>query len=256
MHRHRQTFPHSPFAHPTSIIGGSPRPYRLTVLTPGLIRYEYSLDAVFEDRASVFAVNRSFLPTPDFRIKESDDKLEIITERIHVIYDKQEFHASGFSILVKGRHREHASVWHFGEDTPNLGGTARTLDEADGRIALGPGVCSKNGFSNIDDSGSMVFDEDGYAKVRKGGEGKVDGYFFGFGHDYREAVKALYGLSGMQPLLPRWALGNWWSRYYAYTAKEYLELMDKFKDEGMSMTLLFTLLGCSQGNLEQAVLTA
>ena len=30
-------------------------------------------------------------------------------------------------------------------------------------------------------------------------------------------------------MLPRWALGNWWSRYWAYTADELLALMDEFK---------------------------
>ena len=51
--------------------------------------------------------------------------------------------------------------------------------------------------------------------------------------DYKKAIKALYALSGSQPLLPRWSLGNWWSRYHDYTAEEYTNLMDRFKDEGM-----------------------
>src|SRR5690606_14376337 len=36
-------------------------------------------------------------------------------------------------------------------------------------------------------------------------------------------------LSGPVPLIPRWALGNWWSRYWAYTARELLDLMHDFK---------------------------
>ena len=32
-------------------------------------------------------------------------------------------------------------------------------------------------------------------------------------------------------MLPRYALGNWWSRYYSYTQEEYMALMDRFRDE-------------------------
>ena len=48
------------------------------------------------------------------------------------------------------------SVWHYGEPFESLGGTARTLDEADGAIPLEPGVIGKNGFSVLDDSNSLV----------------------------------------------------------------------------------------------------
>jgi alpha-glucosidase (family GH31 glycosyl hydrolase) len=41
-------------------------------------------------------------------------------------------------------------------------------------------------------------------------------------------MKSFYAISGPQPVVPRWSLGNWWSRYYAYSSAEYLELMDKF----------------------------
>jgi alpha-glucosidase (family GH31 glycosyl hydrolase) len=231
---HRQQFASHPKAHPQAIVGGE-NGFRFTVLTDGLLRYEWAPDNRFEDRRSVFAINRS-LPVPQFRVKESRESLEIITSRFHLTYDKEAFSPSGFSIVVIGTFGSHQSVWRYGEETPNLGGTARTLDEANGRIPVGPGVTSRSGFSNIDDSTSMLFDEHGFVASRNLGE-RLDGYFFAYGHDYRDAVKALYALSGPQPLLPRWALGNWWSRYYAYSADEYLQLMDKFKEEGIPLSV-------------------
>ena len=134
-------------------------------------------------------------------------------------------------ISVKGTFGCHSSLWRYGEECENLGGTARTLDGVDGRIELGPGVVSKKGYTTIDDSESMLFDASGFVATRKKGVGRVDGYLFAYGHDYAGAVKALYALSGNQPLLPRWALGNWWSRYYAYSDQEYLKLMDRFEEE-------------------------
>jgi alpha-glucosidase (family GH31 glycosyl hydrolase) len=63
----------------------------------------------------------------------------------------------------------------------------------------------------IDDSKSMMFAEDGWVASRV--PGRSDGYLFAFGFDYRAALKAFFDISGHQPILPRWALGNWWSRW-------------------------------------------
>lgn len=227
---HRANFPTKPIANPKAIVGGESK-YRFTVLTDGIVRYEWAPDGHFEDRASVFAINRD-LPVPDFRVISKNGILEIITEKFHLTYaEGEEFSGSGLSASVKGIFGCHSSVWRYGEECENMGGTARTLDEADGRIPLGPGVVSKKGYTTIDDSVSMLFSEDGYVATRKPGSGRIDGYLFAYGHDYAGAVRALYALSGSQPLLPRWALGNWWSRYYAYSDKEYLTLMDKFEEE-------------------------
>lgn len=54
-------------------------------------------------------------------------------------------------------------------------------------------------------------------------------YFFGYGRDYLTCLKDYHILTGNVPLLPRFAFGNWWSRYYKYTEKSYLELMDRFE---------------------------
>ncbi|MGO1318178.1 MAG: glycoside hydrolase family 31 protein, partial [Cellulomonadaceae bacterium] len=40
-----------------------------------------------------------------------------------------------------------------------------------------------------------------------------------------------FRLTGPTPLLPRYALGNWWSRYWKYTDTEYLGLLDRFDAE-------------------------
>lgn len=228
---HRSNFPTKPVANQEAIVGGGSEKYRFTVLTPGLLRYEWAPDSNFEDRASVFAINRQ-LPVPTFRSLTKNGILEIITDNFHLSYTEGEtFSPSSLSAGVKGTFSCHSSVWRYGEHCENLGGTARTLDEADGKIPLGPGVVSKKGYTTIDDSASMMFSDDGFVAARRGGEGRIDGYLFAYGHDYAGAVKALYLLSGNQPLLPRWALGNWWSRYYAYSDKEYLQLMDRFEEE-------------------------
>ena len=38
-------------------------------------------------------------------------------------------------------------------------------------------------------------------------------------------------------MLPRYAFGNWWSRYHVYTDEEYLSLMDSFERYGIPLTV-------------------
>lgn len=218
---HRMMGPGSPF------VGGKDgNKYRFTVMTDGVLRYEWAPDGKFEDRPSAFAVQRDQATTPRYRLKETNDSLEIITSRFHVTYNKQAFSAHGLFAVVHGFT---GSTWRYGERSGTLGGTHRTLDTVDGRVDMGHGVTSRDGFACIDDSHTMLFTEEGFIAPRQPGDGRVDGYLFCYGHDYREAVRALYKVSGPQPLLPRWTLGNWWSRYYEYTADTYLELVDNFK---------------------------
>ena len=208
--------------------------YRITMLTQGLIRLEYSEDGCFEDRATQSVWNRDF-PKTEFRCKETPDSLEIFTSRIHLVYDKQKFSPNGLSVQVLGQYINHGSIWHYGQDFQNLGGTARTLDEADGAIPLEKGIMGRVGFSLLDDSKSLVLTEDGWIEPRKSkGE---DLYFWGYGHDYLEALKDFYYLCGKLPMVPRYALGNWWSRYYKYTEESYMELMERFEKENLPFSV-------------------
>lgn len=202
--------------------------YRITLLTDALVRLEYSEDGKFEDRASQSVINRDF-PVPEFQVSDRADSLEILTERIQLIYNKQEFTDYGLSIQVRGDISAYHSIWHYGEEIKDLGGTARTLDEADGAVPLEHGLISRFGYTVFDDSHSLLFTEEGWVEPRRAGV--LDLYFFGYGHSYEECLKDFYRLTGNAPLIPRYALGNWWSRYYKYTEQEYKELILRFEEE-------------------------
>ncbi|KAF1948717.1 hypothetical protein CC80DRAFT_498013 [Byssothecium circinans] len=226
----RYDFKTRPLAHSEAIVQGDN--YRFTVLTDGLLRLEWAEDNRFEDRASTFAVNRQ-LAVPDFYVWDRGDLLEIVTKRFHVVYNKKKFSGEGFVIHLKGAV---SAKWTYGQQASNLGGTIRTLDGADGRRELGPGVLSREGFSVLDDTKSTLFESNGWIAPRLGGV-RSDEYIFLYGHDYREAMRAYYAVSGSQPLLPRFAMGNWWSRYHRYDEKEYLELHDHFDRDDVPMNV-------------------
>jgi alpha-glucosidase (family GH31 glycosyl hydrolase) len=222
----------APVADQRNVVAG--RNYRISVLDDGLVRLEYSPSGEFEDRASQFAIDRTFAPAK-YTVIEDDDLLEIHTTRLQLSYDKGPFRTEGLSVTAKQGTHSVGSRWRYGLPTDNLGGTARTLDEVDGSCPLEPGILSRFGISAVDDSSTVLFDQDGWIAQRR--PGNVDVYVFAYGTEYRSALHAFYRLSGRQPLLPRFALGNWWSRYHPYSAAEYLELMDRFAAERVPLSV-------------------
>ncbi len=232
--------------------------WRFTVLTERMIRMEYSINNVFVDRQTQIVVDRRF-PVPDFSVSESEDKLEIVTKYLIVTYDKKEFSGNGLTVQMLGNpYLRKTGIWFYGDQEflkmGNLKGTTETLDNTvgdwyyrtvddeskpwgvpDKPIELCDGILSKNGFSVIDDSNSLVFDDDGW--VNPAPEGHTDIYFLCYGRDYLGCLNDFYHLTGRTPMLPRYALGNWWSRYYSYTQKEYMALMDRFRDEKLPISV-------------------
>ena len=199
--------------------------WRVTVLSDGVFRIERSTDGGFEDRASTFAIRRD-LPPAEFVVERVGDGVVVTTARARLRYDGGEFSASGLVVEILG---SDSGRWRYGDEPRDLGGTARTLDDVDGRADLEPGVVSRDGIGVVDDSTSFLFEDDGWVGSRV--PGRSDLYVFAFGRDYTDAVGDLYRVSGRPMRLPRWALGNWWSRYHPYSDESYLALMDRFDEE-------------------------
>ena len=76
-----------PQARKENIVQG--KNYRITFLTEGLVRLEYSQEGSFEDRATQFAFYRDF-PKTNFRVIKTEDGIEIHTSRLHLIYNEKE----------------------------------------------------------------------------------------------------------------------------------------------------------------------
>ena len=222
----------SPKADPRAVVKGEH--YRFTVLTERLIRMEYSPDGVFEDRPTKVAFHRAF-PVPEFRVIESENSLEILTAKLHLYYDKQKFSLGGLSIRVEGMQKHKCAKWHYHMEAIkihtnyiNLKGTTSTLDSIDGETELEDGLLDRHGFTVLDDTNTMVLDENGWFQPLDR-PGSDDLYFFGYLQEHRDCIRDFYRLSGKTPMIPRYALGNWWSRYYSYTDKTYTDLMNEFE---------------------------
>lgn len=243
-------------ADPACVVSGDK--WRFSILSDRVIRMEYSETGEFIDAQTQIVLNRKF-PVPEFQVYDKGDTMQIATKYLLLSYDKKPFSSEGLQIQMMGNPwLFKTSNWFYGDaellDRDNLGGSATTLDNAVGdtyyvdkgdeskpwgepgeKIPISRGLMSKSGFTVIDDSKSLIFTEDGW--VAPAPSGHSDVYFLCFGRDYLATLDFFFKLSGSTPMLPRYALGNWWSRYYSYTQDEYLALHERFRKEKLPFSV-------------------
>ena len=206
--------------------------FRITVLFDRLFRIEKNVKGDFSDLATQSVWFRN-MPEVAYSINKTESFIEIKTARVTLHLEC----AIEDSYVIIGEKKVPIN------NDGNLLGTTRTLDQYNGdvhiksftRLKLGEGVCSKTGVAVIDDTESLRLTSAGSLLEKSSDE--FDKYVFAYGKEYREAVKALYAITGSTPMLPRYAFGNWWSRYHVYTDEEYLSLMDSFERYGIPLTV-------------------
>lgn len=76
------------------------------------------------------------------------------------------------------------------------------------------------------------------AHAEGGAASPIDWYFFGHGRDYAGALADFAKLSGEIPVPPRYALGVWWSRYWAYSDEELKDLVGQFDAHDVPLDVL------------------
>lgn len=224
-----RTMKKQPLAQPQAVVAG--KNWRFTVLTPALVRVEYDEEGRFNDAPTQTVLCRDF-PICDFKAEKDGEGAHIETSELSLRYTGGRFNRDTLSILVK----KTGNSWYFGEKPKQtLGGTVRTLDKVDGTCPVGHGLFSREGWEVLDDSATLLLGEDDLTMPRRAG--CVDQYVFCYGTDYLTGMRDFYRLTGAMPMLPRFALGNWWSRYYPYSEESYLALMDHFKKDNVPLSV-------------------
>ncbi|MFI3140685.1 MAG: glycoside hydrolase family 31 protein [Clostridia bacterium] len=198
--------------------------YRFSVITSKLIRVEKGKN--FVDEATQSILNRNF-EKPKFEAEVDGDIVKISTEDCIFTYNTSR--GKMIRVAFKGGR----VVMEF--DSGNLKGTRRTLDGTFREVPLKNGLMSRDGVSVISDKHSLIVEQNGRVSPRP--SIIKDDYYFAYGNDYRGCLKDFYKLTGEVPLIPRYCLGNWWSRYKAYTQEEYISLMKRFIDEKIPVTI-------------------
>ena len=194
---------------------------RISLLTPRLLRTELG---AFTDKPTQTVVNRDFGEV-EYSIIENEKYVVITTSEVFFRVRKKDGRVV-YAAFDNGYTKS------FGKHP--LPGTARTLDTANGAVKLESGITSAYGSSMMDDSKSLIINSDGSISPR---EECKDRYWFAYGTDYLRNLRDFFRLTGEVPLIPKYALGNWWSRYKAYTQEEYTSLMQTFIDKNLPITV-------------------
>jgi alpha-glucosidase (family GH31 glycosyl hydrolase) len=227
-------------------------PARFTVLSPQLIRMEYSAQHHFEDRASLTFINRR-LPSPKFTQKIIKNTLRIKTNEVELWYlnDGAPFNENNLHLDLgldnfndsKIKNNNKKVRWQPHQvDKGNLKGTLPTLDQAKGwsfEANLEQGILSRGGWALIDDSNSPLFDGNpDWNWVTTRTDNHLDWYLFAYGTDYKQALYDYTLVAGKTPMPPKYAFGYWWSRYWIYNDNELRELVEQFRNFSIPQDVL------------------
>lgn len=203
---------------------------RFTVITSNLIRCEYQPNGKFCDAETLFAVNRAS-DGSRFQSEVHGDLLTVETDAIRLTHrdDGGAFTKENLTAEILG------APWHYGKKNErNLGGTLPTLDGVDGERPVDDGLLSRDGWFVIDDSETPPIVNGTLGRMRTG----QDIYLFGYGTDYKKALRTLFYVSGKPALPRRYTLGSWYSRWWAYTDEELLNIVREYDAHDFPLDVL------------------
>jgi alpha-glucosidase (family GH31 glycosyl hydrolase) len=241
------TYDNNPVPNPAAVVTAGNA--RFTVLTSRMIRMEWSPNSQFDDRASFGVINRN-LPVPSFSTSTSGSTLVIDTADIQLRYTKSgtetpPFSASNLAVILKGTDGI-KTQWSAGDvNSGNLLGTVRTLDGVNGGIQLNCslqtrddlhctfGLISTLGWNVFDESERPVYDDSPWPWCESRNTSAyaqyTDWYFMGHGLNFKQALADYTMIGGPLPLPPRFVFGLWWSRYWAFSDIESIELINEYE---------------------------
>ena len=217
--------------HPRHVFQGTK--YRISVLSESLVRLEYSDNGVFVNGLTPIVRNRLF-DDPTYMRKEDNNFLNIETKYFNLSYVKNtKFSDKTLNVKLNGTN----IVWYYGtKEVKNFGGTTYNLDGVTSLPSLEKGLFSPDGFVTIDDSKSPIIDE--YNNIYANNHKHIDIYLFMYNKDFGQCLKDYWTLTGYPPMIPRYALGNWWSKDFAYDQNTINELLDKFGYANIPLSVL------------------
>ncbi len=224
-------------ANPENVIQG--KYYRFTILSERVIRMEYNEEGLFEDRPSTLIWYRNMAPV-SFTKKETDRVLEITTKYFHLRYVKEKPFDGGRLNAMSNLRVDLLNsdrIWYYNHpEVRNYGAPGMSLDAYDKKLKLKKGLYSTDGFATINDAEHMILTESGTLEERS--IQGIDLYLFMYLKDFSYCLQDYFALTGQPALLPRYALGNWWGKEEAYDDATLSDLISKFKDKGIPLSIV------------------
>ena len=216
--------------------------YRISVITERVVRLEFSPSGQFNDRPTQLIRKRN-VGVPDFFVRQDANIVEVTTKYFSLNYVKgQHFVGTkvdpmkNLKITLLSRERDRSKDWYVGHpEVRNMNGNMAGVDFPVPN-QLQKGLYSLEGFVSIDDSRGMVIMEDGTLGPPL--ENHLDMYVFMYDKDFKQALFDYFKMTGTPALIPRYALGNWWSRNYQYDEKSVMDLVRHFERKKIPISVM------------------
>lgn len=216
---------------------------RFTLYTDGCVRLEYDGNKTFHEGPSLL-VGPKKAKAKRVEITTKGKLLTLTTPRLTLKFtdDGKCFHPGNLTIAHKNMQGDE-QTWVPGKaDRGNLASVSRSLDVWE--WCGGPKRYEQEGLLSTDGA-HFFFDEaraywnDTY-DWPESAQNRIayDGYFFAYGDDYQTALKDFITVFGRIPMIPRWAFGFWYSRWYAYTDREFIALAKRYQRERMPIDVM------------------
>ena len=201
-----------------AIIKGSN--FRISIITERIVRLEFSPSGQFVDRPTQLVSKRN-LGLANFSVQQDTNYLHVSTKYFNLVYLKRAPFVGtkvdpgkNLKISLISRDRDRNKDWYYGHaEARNMLGNMISVDLNADRNSC-KGIYSLDGFASIDDSKSMIIMEDGTLAPPPADH--TDIYVFMYDRDFKQALFDYFKMTGSPAMVPRYALGNWWSRNTLY----------------------------------------
>jgi len=216
--------------------------YRITVISERIVRLEFSPTGQFNDRPTQLIKKRN-IGLPDFSVRQDANIVEVSTKYFSLNYIKgQPFYGTkidpmkNLKITLVSKERDRCKDWYVGHpEARNMLGNMVAVD-VNIPTNLQKGLYSLDGFASIDDSYSKVIMEDGTLAPPL--DNHLDIYVFMYDKDFKHALFDYFKMTGAPALIPRYALGNWWSRNTVYDDKSTNDLIRNFERKKIPISIM------------------
>lgn len=216
---------------------------RITVITPTLLRLEYSQNQKFLDLPTLFARERGNILKNGIGVTALDGgkQYEIKTDCFRLLVDNDNlpfgqintwifFKHNGKEKKITGRNL-HSKTQNF-----NLGGSISTLDGVSKEIPTNDGILSSDGWYYIVDTGTDVLKDDWLATRDR--DHVQDQYCFVYGDDFHAPFRDLGVISGKVSMTRKYQHGIWYSRWYPYDSDYINELINGYNEQDFPVDVL------------------
>ena len=216
--------------------------YRISIISERIIRLEFSPDGKFLDKPTQLIKKRD-IGLPDFSVRQDRHVMEVSSKYFTLTYLKgRPFLGTKvdpmkyLKITLKSHDQDRCKDWYVGHpEARNMLGNMVGVDVNIPKL-LQKGLYSLDGFASIDDSYSKVIAEDG--TLEEPLPNHFDMYVFMYDRDFKQALFDYFKMTGAPAMIPRYALGNWWSRNTIYNDDSLHNLLMKFEKNEIPLSVM------------------